>query len=335
VIIDVPTPDEFTERADSLLQLAYSIISKLYENQREDWRLDADEEQLREYWRKCSPSLANALALLQQAHELFLKGRVATVSPYLLLAREPQHWPKKSLQDNISFSEFLTVGAAELPRLHDMVCTPRLDNKIRSFLNSIRERRNMFVHQGHAPTAKVAELFEAVLVTHKWAHPHQSWFQARREHLENDHLAALYSSDHVVANLHEEFAELLKELGPSAFKNLLGFDKKGLWFNCPICEVSIGDFGDAEATAQLFEDEQGSNIQCLVCEGSTKVVRRKCYNPDCKSTVYIAPEGEWEEACCLCGADENYETRKAEQERLFGVRQTWTLPPVDPFPDTK
>lgn len=94
MITNVPTADEFIERADALLHLSYSIVSKLYDNQREDGRHCAEEEDLREYWDRCAPSLANALALLQQAHELYLKGRVAEVSPYFLLARDPQQWPK-------------------------------------------------------------------------------------------------------------------------------------------------------------------------------------------------------------------------------------------------
>lgn len=316
MITNIPTGEELIERADALLHLSYSIVSKLYENQRDEWRLDLDSELLREYWEKCAPSLANALALLQQAHELYFKGRICAVSPYLLLAREPQHWPKRSLTEDVNFSEFLTVGAAELPRLHDMVCTPRLDANTRTFLNAIRERRNMFVHQGHAPTSSAAELFEAVLITHKWAHPETTWFEARRAHLENDHVSALYSSDHVMANLHGEFSELLKELKPSSFGELLGFKKKSRWFYCPHCEAGMGDYGDAKQTAQLAETNEGSAINCLVCGAATAVVRRKCYNPDCQSTVHIAATEEFDETCGACGADEKFEASKAVSDLI-------------------
>ncbi|NEH59875.1 hypothetical protein GR198_29600 [Rhizobium leguminosarum] len=329
MIINIPTADELTERADALLQLSYSMVSKLYENQREEWRQDADDEQLREYWEKCAPSLANALALLQQAHELYLKGKIAAVSPYLLLAREPQHWPKKSALEDISFSEFLTVGASELPRLHDMVCTPRLDSKTQTFLNTIRERRNMFVHQGHAPTASAAELFEAALITHKWAHPDTPWFEARQAYLNDDHLSALYSSDHVMANLHGEFAELLAELKPASFKQLLGFDKKSRWFYCLNCERQMGDYGEAELTAQLGATEQESVVNCLVCGECTPVLRRKCYDPDCKSIVHAVSTERWDETCLICRTDEHFEVRKAEQESIFGSMVTWDLTPTE------
>ncbi|MBD9558440.1 hypothetical protein [Ensifer sp. ENS03] len=327
MITNVPTAGEFIERADALLHLSYSIVSKLYDNQREDWRLGVDEEDLRAYWDKCAPSLANALALLQQAHELYLKGRIAAVSPFLLLARDPQQWPKKAATDDVSFSEFLTVGAAELPRLHDMVCSPRLDHKARNFLNTIRERRNMFVHQGHAPTSSAAELFEATLITHKWAHPETPWFDARRTHLQNDHLSAIYSTDHVMANLHQEFAELLQELKPAIFKELLGFKKKARWFDCPNCKGRMGDFGDARETAQLSEATGMPVVDCLVCGSSSPVIHKKCYNPKCKSTVYADAANGWDESCLTCGADEGFEAREAERERH------WNSPPdSDPFP---
>ncbi|MGO7367640.1 hypothetical protein ACC719_11620 [Rhizobium ruizarguesonis] len=322
MISGVPTSEELTERADSLLQLSYSIVSKLYENQRDDWRHGADNDQIREYWQKCAPSLANALALLQQSHELYLKGKIAAVSPYLLLAREPQHWPKKSLTEDVPFSDFLTVGASELPRLHDMVCNARLDDRTRMFLTTIRERRNAFVHQGQAPTSTAAELFEAVLRTFKWAHPDTRWFAARQEHLENDHLSALFNTDHISASLHAEFSELQAELKPAEFVELLGFNKKRRWYYCPECERHRGDYGDVEMTAQLEEGRNPSAIVCLVCEASTSIYRRECFNPDCKSDVYAVETDDWDETCRTCGAGEGFMEELKRREALFGSMDT-------------
>lgn len=327
MITDVPTSDELIERADSLLHLSYSIVSKLYENQNDGWRNGADDDQIREYWQKCSASLANALSLLQQSHELYLKGKIAEVSPYLLLAREPQHWPKKSQTEDVPFSDFLTVGAAELPRLHDMVCSARLDDRTRTFLTAIRERRNAFVHQGQAPTSSAASLFEAILRTFKWAHPKMRWFAARQQHLENDHLSTLFSSDHVSAVLHGEFSELMVELKPAEFEELLGFKKKRRWYYCPECELNRSDFGDVTMTAQLGSGRHPVAIVCLVCDTSSAVTRYSCHNPDCKSDVHAVATDYWDETCRICGADENYLIEKERQEAIFGLRNTWELLP--------
>ncbi|RVT71062.1 hypothetical protein EM858_23610 [Agrobacterium sp. CNPSo 2736] len=327
MITNVPTSVEFIERADSLLHLSYSIVSKLYDNQSSDWASHADDELLRDYWEKCAPSLANALALLQQAHELYLKGKIAEVSPYLLLARDPQQWPKGSISKDVSFSEFLTVGASELPRLHDMVCSPRLDDETKTFLNSFRERRNMFVHQGHAPTSSAAELFFAVLKTHKWAHPSIHWFDARDSHLSNDHLSTLFDTDHVMSNLHGEFSELMKELTPSAFKDVLGFNKKGRWYFCPHCKLQMGDFSDsARATAQLGIDKKTPTAKCLVCSKEIQVLRRKCRDPNCKSTVYAVASTEWDEHCMECGADDDFANREKSEGPIFALADpfSWT-----------
>lgn len=272
-----------------------------------------------EYWDKCRPALANALTLIQQAHELYLKARIAAVSPFLLLAREPQQWPREGASRDIRFSEFLTLGAAELPRVHDMVCDTRLDDRTKELLRRVREQRNVFVHQGEAHASTSTDIFMLALETHRWVYSDDRWFAARNDVLENDEMSVLYSSDHVTSALHGEFAVLLDALTPSEFKKHIGGLKKGRWYRCPTCASHI-DF-DPEDTAQLTPNSATSvHTLCMVCGTETNIERRPCFNPTCTCTVHARSDEEWGGACLLCGADDRFEEeerKRQEQEERW------------------
>jgi len=44
------------------------------------------------YWAAAERELANAIAIAHQGVEFLLKGRIALVSPYLLIVQDPKHW---------------------------------------------------------------------------------------------------------------------------------------------------------------------------------------------------------------------------------------------------
>lgn len=331
MIIDLPTAEELIERADALLHLACSVAMKLHHDQNEDWAEGIEDEAREEYWIKCRPALANALALVQQSHELYLKGRIVAVSPFLIIARDPQHWPKDGATRDISFTEFLTLGAAELPRVHDLVCSTRLDEATRKFLQDVRELRNAFVHQGAASASRAGEVIDLVLRTHQWIYPTTPWFQARGDYLANDHMSALYSSDHVTAELHYEFATLMETVTPANFKLWFGASKKTLWFRCLHCVRNTSDYGDPSHTAQLRPNTRtAGRVVCLVCGEETAVERRRCGDPDCGCTVHSHPDEQFEEVCLLCGAGRDFLEDKLARERTVrdrGVKTLWDLVP--------
>lgn len=326
MITEIPSADDFRLRADGLLHMALSIAMQLYTGQSVKHGAPEPEEVDRtEYWDKCRPALANALTLIQQAHELYLKARIAAVSPFLLIAREPQQWPKEGTLRDIRFSEFLTLGAAELPRIHDMVCADRLDDPTRELLRRVREQRNVFVHQGEAQPSTSTDIFLLALETHRWVYPDSGWFVARDGFLANDETSALFSADHVTAVLHGEFAVLREALTPSQFKLHIGGLKKGRWYRCPHCWDNA-EF-DPEETAQLRPNSPTSSaVFCVVCEVGTKVERRACLDPACPSNVHVHPDDDsgWGGTCLVCGADDRFDpeerARRERYERSQGER---------------
>jgi hypothetical protein len=97
LITEIPTPEEFAEAALNHLHLAWDIgitlVAEL-EPGLGTWD-ELNKEIAEEYWRLSQPVLANSLALIQQAQEFALKGKIASRSPFLLLSRDPREWPKR------------------------------------------------------------------------------------------------------------------------------------------------------------------------------------------------------------------------------------------------
>jgi hypothetical protein len=67
-----------------------------------------------DYWRARTYRLNNAISLLQQSLEIFLKARIAEVSPFLLISGEPDRWPKRNSAGDVDFSDFRTLDAVQL-----------------------------------------------------------------------------------------------------------------------------------------------------------------------------------------------------------------------------
>jgi hypothetical protein len=73
-----------------------------------------------DYWFKAQPALANAFGLIQQAMEMALRGRIASISPFLLISRDPKDWPKTVENGAVPFSDFRTLDAADLIMVHQI-----------------------------------------------------------------------------------------------------------------------------------------------------------------------------------------------------------------------
>ena len=122
MVVDVPTASDFDSACISSLNMAWQIAyDLLYQEELADiptW--DDDGTVTDDYWQSAQPILRNALGLIQQAQELGLNGKLAAVSPYLLISQDASRWPGGS--GPVSFSSFRTVDAVDLPRAMDFLC---------------------------------------------------------------------------------------------------------------------------------------------------------------------------------------------------------------------
>lgn len=304
MIIGIPDDAYYSGRSESLLHLAASICFELYPD---DFGYDHDEQTMEEYWAKCQPALSNGLTIVQQAQELGLKGRIAAVSPFLLISRDAREWPKNCSSLDVTFSAFRTVDAADLPKIHDTVCNIRLTPDQKLLFEEIRNHRNLIVHHGTVEQISPEKLLTYILKTYHWLHGSVNWQTSRAAYLKDDQLATLYSTDHVDFKLNREFGFTRNALSPSDFKDIYGFEKKTRWYWCQNCIQNCSDVDLEEKTCKLTPNSSKSNnIQCLVCGVVHEVLREECRETECLGNVIGEDSGE--KVCLTCRHSYNPDT---------------------------
>ena len=281
---------------------------------------DAEREQAdEEFWRKSQPQLGNALSLIQQGIELFLKGRIAEVSPFLLIVRDPREYPKANATGDIPFSEFRSIDAADLVKISNAVCSERLGDDFRTFFDEVRRQRNSFIHGVGTPTPLSASaLIIYILRANDFLRPGERWASQRISHVGDDEYAGFgIFQDYNYVSVVEEVATAVRALPPAANRSLLGFDprrQRHICFNC-WGETDSDRRDDFPQLAQLLEPEATSDqMWCCVCDLTQSVLRKECLNPDCHSSVFAVEAGATAETAMCLKCSES-DTRL----RMFGV----------------
>ncbi len=320
MIINVPNAEDFTRTGSDLLNLGWSQADSLLAALN-DFEHDAssendglgppaipapkpetDEERRerqREYWSAADRALANAITIAHQGIEFLLKGRIALISPYLLIVQEPRDWPRPDENGNLDFSQFRTIDAIHLPKICEAVSEEKFPSALRNEYDRLRSLRNRVMHSVGKIDLEVAHLFSIVLRFYKFLFPSASWFVSRRRHLENSQDSVLYSSDWVESQLIREAVRLIDSLSPAACKELLGFDKSRRRYLCPYCDhESTSLYGPRAYFCQFPSREKNqAQLKCLLCPDPILVERKPCREKDCRGDV-IWPD---DQICLTCG----------------------------------
>jgi hypothetical protein len=324
MITDIPTSSDFQNAGINLLNLAWdSTVSLLIER-------IVDVEKIKEslpvsdnYWKSAQPVLASSLSLVQQSIEFFLKGKIAETSPYLLISGTPSSFPKNSHKRNTSFSDFRTIDAQDLIRVHDTVSDNRLSDKFCQWYDELRRLRNKLMHtvdKSIAITDK--DVLIKVMEGCEYCIGPLSWKRIRDEYLMNSpsgHLLQDDPLDHIddkeitayhLRQLQTEIMTVIEYLEPQYSKRFFGFHKKQHRYICLNClsirnHDTFFDFDIEEFflnTAQI-DKSNPDIVHCIFCDGNYLIKREKCkncgnnvldaYNGICLScTGYIVPKDD-------------------------------------------
>jgi len=307
VVVDLPTASDFDSACISSLNMAWQIAyDLLYQEELADiptW--DDDGTVTDDYWQSAQPILRNALGLIQQAHELGLKGKLTAVSPYLLISQDASRWPGGP--GPVSFSSFRTVDAVDLPRAMELFLSP-LSTRFRDLYEGIRKKRNTFAH-GVSKGERLAaiDLLKIILTTLQELFAGQPWPKLRLTYLENDPTSIAYSSDHAYPRLLQEMVKVINELSPAEAKEFFGVDMKSRWYMCPgSChsEIHADEFaatGDYPRLAQLrpAKTAGAEHLYCFVCGDTVAIERTACKDPKCPADV-VFTDGFGERVCLTC-----------------------------------
>ena len=153
MIVNIPTHAEFQEQGMTLLNLAWDMIMELQldlqyaEEFQNEEDIDDDSHRQAEKYRAASQKpLAVTTALPQQGTEFLVKAAIAEVSPFLLVSGSVQSWPKGCDSNDTSFSEFRTVDAGDLVRMHDADTRVRISDEFKEQFSKMRQVRNTVFH---------------------------------------------------------------------------------------------------------------------------------------------------------------------------------------------
>lgn len=300
MIIDIPDKNDFFQSGISLLNLAWDSVAALYVDleysELEDW--DDNGEVAEEFWQAAQRPISVSLALAQQGIELLIKGRIAEISPFLLLVGSPREWPSGCSERDTPFADFRTIEAHELIRAHDAVVATRFSNSFKTQFERLRRLRNLIFH-GVAKSArpKAEDVFRIILEAVDCLYQPKSWIRIRRDYLENTPRSVAYSTDQVELILISEVLNVIKLLNPSEIRQYFGFNKKQRAYICNSCAANCRDAGLEPKVALLSPNTASSTkVYCFICDKHYPVVRKKCGRDGCLGNVF----DEQDDICLTC-----------------------------------
>ncbi|RSV39939.1 hypothetical protein CA234_13050 [Sphingomonas sp. ABOLE] len=305
MIIDVPSPHDFQAAGLSQLYLAWQIAMHSVQDYEsataQKGSQPIEQREVEEFWRRSQPALANAFSLVQQGMELALKGRIAAVSPFLLLG-DPADWPKNSVNSDVSFGDFRTIDAKDLSKVHNCVCPSPLDEQFRNFWDQVRRDRNRIMHSVTVNSFDPALLVRTILTAACELFAETPW-QHRLAEMVADGRYEAFGYDKDTHNMVLSQLDIaVRHLTPAEAQHFFGFDKRRRAYVCPHCYRASNR--DWQVTwpklAQLTDKtHQAKSLGCFVCGETTQVERVPCHSPECLGDVI------GEEICLTCTLDQS------------------------------
>jgi hypothetical protein len=309
VITEIPTAEEFHAAGLNLLQLAWQMaLDSLHEYEQADYlvaELTPTEAAAAEadYWHRSQPALANAFSLIQQSMELAIKGRIAAVSPYLLISRDPKDWPRGVESQTTPFSEFRTLDAADLFRAHNTFAATPFDEAFRTFWDGVRRERNVLMHSLSGRVFEPETLIVSILTAVRYLYNDLPWPQRLLQLAANGKFVAFgLTADYDRNVVMQQVASAIHYMTPAQAASFLGFDKRRRAYICPAClDAADRDYQEEwPHLAQLASKKAGeTRLECVVCQTNSSVERTTCVYSTCRGNVIH--DGE----CLSCGGRQN------------------------------
>ena len=253
-----------------------------------------------EYWRRSALQLDGAYAVVQQAVEFSLKGRIAAFSPLLLIdlgSRSDRDDTETRTRSKVprSFDSFRSMSAFDLVRLYNTVADEPLSDASVSLWEDLRKRRNIVMHSvTKKPSVSISELVCAILGSYRLYHSQKAWtvvrLEAHDDDIKNDLGVWQLSMAH--STVSNELRLVERVVASADLRRYFSFHS-GRRYLCPACHNSTDHHyaNDLPHFAQLIQrrDPGCTSLACRVCEVVSEVTRSKCDKPGCNSNV-LSPE---------------------------------------------
>lgn len=316
MIIEIPTEKDFLTTGENLFNTAWGQLCELLMDFSEigslsgDWEVNKKDEE--RYWLAAKQTLITALPNVQQGVEFFIKGKIAAISPYLLISGPISHWPRGCDKKDIPFSNFHAVDAQDLIKIHDTISELKFSKDFKQLFENMRSTRNRIMHTVDLNLKVLPQdLAQVVLEAHKFLAGEKKWIRARIKYLDNSpeysikYIRELNYHSYIKLQIFEELAEIINLLPPSKIRKYFGFEKKAKSYHCSNCydEISSLDFFDPDYHGAILKPLQRiemteNTYKCFICDYQVEPVDFDCTEEFCKGKLFDPVKRR----CLECGS---------------------------------
>lgn len=276
MIVDVTDYEELQETAIGWMCLAWQITIDALQDFEEweryfdvreasDGEVTADELRA-QHWYTNRFKMNNAISLMQQSMELFLKARIAKTSPYLLLVGDPMSWPGVDRKGEVSFADFQTIDSSHLLRAATIVGSEPLHTDFNAFYERVRRHRNKIIHLNAGNiVVEARRILVDILTEFDYLLPGERWPSFRRQYLDSTRegsIEGIFDREHSILMWELEIA--INVLESKHTKKFFGYDKRKKHYFCPKC-YNLQHKHDEDEHA-FIERGQDDSIFCIACQ---------------------------------------------------------------------
>lgn len=305
MIKDIPTSEEFDSAAKAQFDFAWDIVISFLltlEEAKDYVEVAADDEKA--FWETARQRILTSLIIAQQGVEFAIKGKIVSISPYLLISGNHSDWPKDNDGTGVSFSDFRAIDAQDLVRVHDIVHDKKLDSGFSTLFEKLRKLRNKAMHTVDKElNVSAQDVVKILLDVHEYLYADESWTSTRREFLNNSAATHLFfNTDHVGGLVAKEFLTVFKLLQPAETKRFFKIDSKQRLYLCPECKYESDKYDRIEPRYAVLKPNEpySESLYCFVCNSVHPVERKDCCENGCPGNVI---SGEYD-VCCTCGENQ-------------------------------
>ncbi|MBF7818284.1 hypothetical protein I0G06_01920 [Klebsiella quasivariicola] len=281
MVTNIPSADEFYLAGEELLNFSWDAVARLIRNLDEAHYYGVDKDEVSEqYWEGANRILSTSLTVIQQGVEFFLKGRIASISPYLLITDSLSKLPNtSSTAAKVDFSKFPTLDSQDLIKVYNTFSDEPLEQGIEERFHTMRERRNSIMHSVADTTdLQVKEVIEYLLFMYKSFFPNKTWAERRVYFLRQSPDSELAAEDFAIVATCIEFSEVIKMLSQKEALNYLDIDRNQRAYFCPKClDESHKDNKLSLKLARLRSKKPNETLlYCPICNLEHRVKREFC-----------------------------------------------------------
>jgi len=307
MITNVPTAADLTTISLQLYFNAWGDVAKVVTEFRDIEPFDSEgNPDWSGYIEAAQSELQATYTLILQSQEIGLKALIADVSPFLLIKRHEAR-PIRAGSNEFDFSDFATIDAADLVRVHNTFCATSLSPGFAEEFDKLRRARNKIAHLGlFNDRLEPLAILDLLFRQYRELYPGRRWLVDRLYYASKHRFAGYdfggnWSETGAVL---QELWQALPELTPEQYEVVFGRRPEEPRFICPPCGHALERHQEGNEPYQTdvptaFMDG-GDHVVCALCLQRTPVARRGCPSEDCEGDV-IAGNAEWNGLCLTCG----------------------------------